>query len=245
MSEPFLKIMNFAVNDLSRNYIKMTRDRDDTKEIIGEVLEKVSLLLAPYAPYITEHIYRNFSKQSVHLSEWPKADKKKIDKKLEENFQNTLRVIEKGLAERDKVQIGLRWPLKSADISTNSVLNKEIIDIIKQQLNVKEIKLSRGEEKIILNTKTTPELEAEGYARELSRQVQAFRKKLGLKKENSVETYIITDDKFKKILENQKDFLRERTNSKKIEFVTTSKERFKNIIQFTIKDKKGDIAVVY
>ena len=105
--------------------------------------------------------------------------------------------------------------------------------------------MSRGEEKIILNTKTTPELEAEGYARELSRQVQAFRKKLGLKKENSVETYIITDDKFKKILENQKDFLRERTNSKKIEFVTTGKERFKNIIQFTIKDKKGDIAVVY
>ena len=91
----------------------------------------------------------------------------------------------------------------------------------------------------------TPELEAEGYARELSRQIQAFRKKLGLKKENKVETYIITDDKFAKILSAQKALLKERTNSKKLEFVTTGKERFKNIIGFTIKDKKGDIAVVH
>jgi isoleucyl-tRNA synthetase len=119
------------------------------------------------------------------------------------------------------------------------------MEIIKQQLNVKEIKLGKGQEKVSFDTRMTPELESEGYTRELSRQVQDFRKKLGLKKENMVETYIITDDKFRKILEMQKNFLKERTNSKKLEFVTTGKERFKNIIGFTIRDKKGDIAVVY
>jgi len=46
-------------------------------------------------------------------------------------------------------------------------------------------------------------------------------------------------------LESQKSLLKERTNSKKLEFVTTGKERFKNIIQFTIKDKKGEIAIAY
>ena len=153
-----------------------------------------------------------------------------------------------GLAGRDKLQIGLKWPLKSAKISANFGVNKDIREIIKSQLNVKElffVKIKESEISVTFDTKMTPELEAEGYARELSRQIQAFRKKLGLKKENKVETYIITDDKFAKILSAQKALLKERTNSKKLEFVTTGKERFKNIIPFTIKDKKGDIAVVY
>ena len=248
ISPAFVKIMNFTVNNFSRQYIKMTRDREDTKEVVGEVMEKVSLLLAPFAPYITEHIYRNFSKESVHLSSWPKTDAKKIDKKLEESFEKALKIIEMGLAGRDKLQIGLKWPLKSAKISANFGVNKDIREIIKSQLNVKElffVKIKESEISVTFDTKMTPELEAEGYARELSRQIQAFRKKLGLKKENKVETYIITDDKFAKILSAQKALLKERTNSKKLEFVTTGKERFKNIIGFTIKDKKGDIAVVH
>jgi hypothetical protein len=66
--EAFEKISNFVINDFSRGYIKITRDREDTKEILKEVLEKVSLLIAPFAPYISEYIYSNFSKISVHLS---------------------------------------------------------------------------------------------------------------------------------------------------------------------------------
>jgi hypothetical protein len=46
-------------------------------------------------------------------------------------------------------------------------------------------------------------------------------------------------------LEKHSDFIKQRTNSKNLQFVTTGKERFKNIIQFEIRDKKGDIAVVY
>ncbi len=248
ISPAFVKIVSFVINDFSRNYIKMTRDRDDTKEIIGKILEKVSLLLSPFAPYITEHIYKNFSKESVHLASWPKGETKKINKKLEEEFENVLLVIEKGLAERDKLQIGLKWPLKSANITADFDMKKDLFDVIASQLNVKEVYFEKVKQEdplsIKLDTKTTPELEAEGYARELSRLIQSFRKQLGLKKENSIDTYIITDDKFKKILEGQRNFIKERTNSKKIDFVTTDKERFKNIIHFTIKDRKGDIAVV-
>jgi len=89
----------------------------------------------------------------------------------------------------------------------------------------------------------TPELEAEGYARELSRQIQSFRKILACKKKDKVETSIIVDDEFKKVLEKQKKFIKERTNSKKLEFVTTGKERFKNRTDFKIKDKKGFVNI--
>lgn len=241
----FEKILNFVVKDFSRGYIKMTRDREDTKEILGEVLEKVSLLLAPFAPYISEFIYSNFGKTSVHLSRWPKADKKKIDRKLEQEFENMFKLIEIGLAQRDKDGIGLKWPLKSASTTSNFKLINEIKDIVKEQLNIKKIEIKKGTELVVeLDTKLTPELEAEGYAREMSRAIQAFRKEIGLNKKDLIHIVIITDDKFKKILDMQKEMIKERTNSKKLEIVTTTKERFKKKIDFKIKDKRGQIGII-
>jgi len=40
----------------------MTRDRDDNKQIIGQIVKDVSLLIAPFAPYISEKIYHSFDK---------------------------------------------------------------------------------------------------------------------------------------------------------------------------------------
>ena len=195
----------FIVEDLSKTYIKIVRDRsEETHNLLNEIRNNLIVMLSPIIPYMTEHLYRNFSKESVHLSSWPKADAKKIDKKLEAEFENALRVIEKGLAERDKRGIGLKWPLSEATVFYHKKFDKSVDEIIKQQLNVKSLKFREADEKdwkVEFNTKMTDELEAEGYARELSRQIQEFRKKLGLKKENMVETYIITDDKFKKILD--------------------------------------------
>jgi len=45
-------------------------------------------------------------------------------------------------------------------------------------------------------------------------------------------------------LKKQKDFIQDRTNSSKFEIVTTGKERFKKIIEFKIKDKRGWIAII-
>ena len=90
----------------------------------------------------------------------------------------------------------------------------------------------------------TPELEAEGYAREMSRKVQEFRKNIGLNKKDKISLVIITDDKFQKILKIQENLIKERTNSKKLEIVTTIKERFKKKITFKIKDKRGQIAII-
>ena len=147
------------------------------------------------------------------------------------------------------MHIGLKWPLAKATILGGDFkLGKEFEDIIKSQLNVKRLEFRENHAKqndvsVDLDTKVTPELEAEGYVREMSRKVQAFRKQLGLQKKDKVETCIIVDEEFKKILEKQKKFIKDRTNSKKLEIVTTGKERFKNKTDFKIKDKRGWVGV--
>ncbi len=254
LDNAFKTLQNFVVNDFSRNYIKITRDREDNRKVVGEVLEKISLLLAPFTPYISEYTYQNFSKKSVHLSNWPKVDKKKIDKNLEEEMNLVLEIIEKGLAERDREKIGLKWPIPSITVAYyKPSLEKKFYDIVKQQLNTKDVEVLLGdpkgsnELKIELDTKLTPELEAEGYAREMSRQVQAFRKKLGLVKTDEISLIILTENNFKKILESQEKFLKNRTNSKSIEIrsddVTKKGETFKSNIEFKIKDKRGKIVI--
>ncbi|HJZ19083.1 MAG TPA: isoleucine--tRNA ligase [Candidatus Nanoarchaeia archaeon] len=258
-------LRDFWLNDFSRRYVQFVRDRLSAEDkeaqfVVREVYLTLLKLLAPACPFITEHVWQNLRKkgivkeESVHLCDWPKTDKKKIDNLLEKRMENTLKIIEMGLAERDKNKTGLRWPLPRVLIYVKGMNNYEILeDVIKTQLNVKEIKfespaLKGTELSVELDTKITPELEAEGYARELSRQVQAFRKKLGLQKKDKIELAIFAGGDLKKILETQKDFLKNRTNSKKLEIlenVTTPKERFKNNIDFNIKDKRGKIAIKY
>ncbi|MFW5846689.1 MAG: isoleucine--tRNA ligase [Nanoarchaeota archaeon] len=246
---------DFIVNDFSRTYIKMIRDRsDEVYNVIKEIYLSLLKLLAPTCPLLTESIWQKLKKEkiveeeSIHLTKWPTPNKKLIDEKLENDFNIALQVIEKGLAERDRQQRGLKWPLPSATIlGGNLKLNKELQEIIKNQLNVKELKIKSSENKqeisVSLDTNLTPELEAEGYAREMSRTIQAFRKKLGLEKTQFVNTTIITEDNFKNILEKNLNFLKQRTNSKKLEIRPIEKETFKNISEFKIKDKRGKIAI--
>jgi len=250
--EVIQKLERFVIDDLSKTYIKIIREREnEVYNVLNKIRNDLLIVLSPISPFITENIWQDLRKkkvvkeESVHLCMWPKTDKKKINKKLEERFDIIFNIIEKGLAERNKAGIGLRWPLARADVTTSINLNSDLKKLIESQLNVKKIELKHGKElRVNLDTKQTPELEAEGYAREISRQVQAFRKKLGLEKKDKIELNIITDDNFKNILEKQKSLIQNRTNSKKLKIATTDKERFKNKIDFTIKDKRGKLAVI-
>ncbi len=234
-------VMDFIVNDFSRAYIKMTRERDDTKEIVGDILEKVSLLLAPYAPYISEHVYQMFDKgNSVHLSKWPEYDKKLINNKLEEEFKIALSIIEKGLYARDKAQIGLKWPLASCVINVNKKIGKELQELVKNQLNVKniELKLSDKEISVELDTKMTQELEAEGYAREISRKIQAARKNAGFIKNDKIKLGIVVDESIKKYVLEWKDFIKKRVNASEILLDKIKEGDYKNKTEDKIKGKE-------
>ncbi|MEK6926363.1 MAG: isoleucine--tRNA ligase [Nanoarchaeota archaeon] len=254
-------LQNFWLNDLSRGYVHLVRDRLasndlEAKFVLKEVYINLIKICAPIIPFVTEDSWQNMLKKkivkedSVHLCSWPKENKKLIDKKLEERFEIILKIIVSGLATRDKIQIGLKWPLARAEIKINNFkTKKDEEEIIKSQLNVKKlefimIKDESNEIEIEFDTKITPELEAEGYAREISRQIQAFRKQLGLQKKDEVKTHIICSENFVKILGKNKDYISERTNSKKLEIVTTTKETFKNKTNFEVKEEKGEIAII-
>jgi len=257
-------LKDFWLNDFSRGYVQIVRDRiakDDKTAlyVLKNIYIDLVKLCAPIIPFTTERAWQELrskklvKEKSVHLAEWPKAEKNKIDGELETDMKFVLKIIEKGLAERDKTDIGLRWPLASVIITSGEggkdKFYKKFEGIIKSQLNVKGVEIeqkmnSERELRVRFSKEFTPELEAEGYAREVSRKVQAFRKKLGLQKKDKIELVIVVDAELKKILEKQKGFIEKRTNSKKSKIVITAKETFKNKTGFKIKDKKGEFGII-
>ncbi|MBI2046728.1 isoleucine--tRNA ligase [Candidatus Pacearchaeota archaeon] len=248
--EVMQELENFLIFDLSRTYIQAIRERaDETYEILDEMRNDLLKLISPVCPFITESIWQDLrnkkivKEESIHLSQWPKYDEKKIDKKLESLFEAALKVIEKGLAERDRLKIGLKWPLAKAVVETDKKLGKELQDIIARQLNVKKIELKetkKSELKVEFDTKLTAELEAEGYAREISRAVQAERKKAGLVKTDVIELLIVADNALLSMLKPQEKFIKERTNARALEITADagSKKKYSNEKEFDVKDKR-------
>jgi len=240
----------FLVNDFSRTYIKMIRDRaDEAYEILNEIRKGLLKLISPIIPFTTEKIWQELRKEkivkeeSLHLSEFPVLKKvNRINTKLESDFSIILEIIEAGLAERDKAQIGLKWPLAKASIKAPLKMNNEFEALLKKQLNVKSIiQITNKENKAItveLDTKITPELKEEGFAREISRKIQDARKKAGLVKKDKIDLVVVADLQ----LEKQKQFIKERTNADKIlilkEIQEKDEKKYKNQIEEKIKDKK-------
>ena len=151
---------------------------------------------------------------------------------MEGEFDIAMKVIESGLAVRDKEGIGLRWPLAKAEISCEDKLSKGVQEIIAKQLNVKGVSMAKGALKVVLDTKMNAELEAEGYAREVARVVQAARKRAGLQKGELVDIALHVGEKLRKMLEKHHKFLAERTNAKSLSIDDKTKiEEGKNSIK--------------
>ena len=153
-------------------------------------------------------------------------------------------IVSEGLKQRDQKNIPLKWPLSKVEVASKTKISKELKEIIMQELNVKkysEKPYNSTELEINLDFNLTPELEAEGYAREISRNVQAFRKKLGLNKKNLINLTISGEKELKKILGSQIKLIKERTNSKIFEF----KEKNENLRGETegFKIKKFEIKI--
>jgi len=244
-------LKNFWLNDLSRGYIQFVRGRmNENDKAASYVLKEVYLgllkLCSPFIPLITERLWQDLRKlkvvreESVHLCDWPDIEKKHFDEKLEKEFKVAMEIIEKGLAERVKAQIGLKWPLSKAVVSSSKI-SKELLEIIKSQLNIKNVEIKNGKEiLVILDTKMNPELESEGYAREISRKVQAARKKIGFVKSDKINLSLIVDSKLEELILGQKKFIGERVNADSVN-INNLDENYKNEFEEKIKDKKINI----
>ena len=239
---------------LFKKIIRQVRDRaDEVNGLMVEIRNGILKFLAPIIPFTTEKIWQDLlerdivKEESIHLSKFPEGDKSKINSELEKEFEKIMKFIELGLAERDKAKIGLRWPLASVTIYDENKMNEKFNEIIERQLNVKKVLFKKSKDiKVEIDTTPNKELEAEGFAREIARKIQSERKNTGLKKGEMIELTINLSKKLEKDIKPYMEFIKERTNSNKLNFSDGKIDNnLKNKeIVFTIKDDKIGICFV-
>ncbi len=213
------KIEEF-INDLSVWYVRRSRDRfkngdEKAAKSLRRVIFNSIRLLAPFAPFIAEHIYKemNGQKESVHLEGWPDAKGKFVDKELEEKMVKVREICSLALQKRAEAGIKVRQPLSKLQIP-NYKLQTELLNLIKDEVNVKKIVFGKT---IELDTKITPELKEEGDIREFVRQIQALRKKEGLTPKDKIKVYFGQKD-LKRIVEKSKEQIRKQVIAKDVIF---------------------------
>ena len=154
-------IDSFVNDDLSNWYVRLNRKRFWGKEMSGNkrsaydalytCLMTVAKLLAPFAPFYSDQLYHDLGgkKESVHLDKWPVADEANIDNDLEARMDMAQRITSMVLALRRKVNIKVRQPLAQIMIPAIDNTQRQHItamaDLIKHEVNVKELNFVEGQ----------------------------------------------------------------------------------------------------
>ena len=150
----------FVNDDLSNWYVRLNRKRFWGKEMDADkrsaydtlytCLMTVAKLLAPFAPFYADQLYRDLGgqKDSVHLDDFPVADDSAIDTDLEARMEMAQKITSMVLALRRKVNIKVRQPLQSIMIPATDEQKKHIEavkQLIMNEVNVKELKFVEGQ----------------------------------------------------------------------------------------------------
>ena len=237
------EIENFIVDDFSNWYIRRSREKfqkpknkrdlKESSQTLGFILFELSKLLAPFIPFLSELIYMGIKKDknsSVHFEEYPRFEKRKITK-LEQDMDFVREIVSLALAQRKMAGIKVRQPLALLQIpNSKSKISKELLNLIREEVNVKKIIIGKT---LKLDTKITKKLKEEGILRDIIRMIQDLRKRAGFRKENIIEISYQAGDRISKIIEN---------NRKTICKETLSSNLFKKIKSKYIAEKKLEIA---
>ncbi len=150
-------IQSYVIDDMSNWYVRLNRRRfwkgemSDDKiaayQTLSTCLETVAKLMCSFSPFYADQLYRdlNFTDQSIHLQDFPKADESLIDKDLEEQIEISQRITSLILRIRKLGNIKVRQPLSKvmipalSDASANNL--KKVEDVIKSEVNIKEIEI--------------------------------------------------------------------------------------------------------
>jgi len=199
--EAALEIDGF-VDDLSRWYIRRSRRRlqrpEDKKDYeaasatLGFVLLSLVKIMAPFTPFFSEALYGALGgkKESVHLDEWPVADKKAIDEKLIAGMKMVRDFSTLGLAKRVAAGIKVRQPLASMTIGIK--LAKDIEQILADEVNVKKILIDKKlKSDVSLDIVITAELRMEGIRRDFARMAQELRQKAELQPKDRIAIFVV------------------------------------------------------
>jgi len=202
------------IDDLSVWYVRRSRRRfwksasDEDKaaayHTLYTCLVKLTKLLAPVMPFLTEEMYQNLvrsvdadSPESVHLCRYPEPDESLIDPALEQDVMLVRSVVSLGRAARERSKLKVRQPLSSVMVRLSEAESRAAIlrhaEPVKEELNVRDILFAEENAEfpadyvvesgptaaVGVNTRLTSELEHEGLARELVHKVQNLRKEAG------------------------------------------------------------------
>ncbi len=239
------------VDDLSTWYVRRSRRRfwksDNDQDKAGAywtlwtALVTTVKLLAPFMPFISEEMYQNLVRScdpdapdSVHLCFYPEPDLEFIDEKLENEMKVVRGLVSLGHAAREKARIKVRQPLARMFVRLKPPLEQAVLepylDVIKDELNLREVFFSSGEPPrdcvteeedrlaVGLDTSITPELEAEGLVRELVRRIQTLRKSAGYDVADRIVLFCSGTPRVQKAIELFKDYLRQETLAVEIAF---------------------------
>jgi isoleucyl-tRNA synthetase len=211
--------INELLDDASNWFVRRSRRRfwkseDDTDKqqayaTLHFVLLTLCQLLSPFAPFLTDFIWRELAKEtdlpvSVHLSDWPQVGK--IDQELLSQMTQARQYITIGLAQRAEAKIRVRQPLASVVIPQLPDLYKELIA---EELNIKSVQWG-GEVKV--DTQVTPALNREGLVRDVVRKVQSARKEAGLNVDDRIHLSLVTiDNELEKAVNEHQDTIKSET----------------------------------
>ncbi|MBQ7129077.1 MAG: class I tRNA ligase family protein, partial [Clostridia bacterium] len=127
----------------------MSKDKINAYMTLYTALVTIAKTSAPLIPFMSEDIYRNLvcsvdknAPVSVHLCSFPAADEKLIDKQLEEDMNEALNIVVLGRAARNGSNIKNRQPLSKMFVKADSELSEYFVEIIEDELNVKEVDFS-------------------------------------------------------------------------------------------------------
>jgi len=239
------------IDDLSNWYVRRSRRRfwkseNDADKLAAyttlyQCLVTLAQLLAPLIPFISEELYQNLvcsvnseAKESVHLTDFPVADKAKINDKLDNDVKLAMRITSLGRAARAKAGIKVRQPLAKIIVKMESgeeeALDKLATEI-EEEINVKEMEFSSeelsldmpgysiasdGRYTVALSTELTPELAAAGISREVVRRLQNMRRAANFDVADYIITYYQTGEPIKRAIADFGDYIKQETLSREL-----------------------------
>ena len=150
------KALDVFVDEMSNWYVRRSRSRYwvqglpqnkiDAYTVLYTALVTICKAAAPMIPFMTEEIYQNLVRsvdknapESIHLCDYPTVNEAWIDSELETAMDEVLNVVVLGRAARNGANIKNRQPLANITVVTDKILGKEYTDIIRDELNVKEV----------------------------------------------------------------------------------------------------------
>ena len=160
------KALQSFVDDMSNWYVRRSRERFWAKGMeqdkinaymtLYTALVTISKAAAPMIPFMTEEIYQNLVRsidkeaiESIHLCDFPEVKEEWIDKELEDDMEELLKIVVLGRAARNTANIKNRQPIGTMYVKADKEMGEFYTDIIADELNVKEVKFASDVESFI------------------------------------------------------------------------------------------------